>query len=617
MERTVKTRQILLGNEAIAQGLLESACTMATSYPGTPASEVLAALVRLKEQHGLKVHLEWSINEKVAFEVALANSYAGRRAAVIMKQVGLNVAADPLMSAAYTGVKGGFVVIVADDPGPHSSQTEQDSRFMAMAAKLPVLDPTSPVEARDFVQLAMALSEKYQVPVLLRPTTRVCHTRQDMELRPFSKTVQAPAFEKDPGRWAATPKFRLLLHRQLNEKLQKLAHDPDFTPRLLNEVATAGSSPAPPRRCLVASGVVLAYAREILSDLGLWDRIPVYQVPMPYPLAASFRDDLLARYERILVLEESYPVMELQFQNRSQVLGRTTGTVPSSGELLPEVVEGILRDFLELPDAPAVAPSGSPGRRPTLCAGCPHRATFFAMKKAFPKGIFPSDIGCYTLGLNLGVVDTVLCMGASISQATGFYHAYGESPQAAPPICATIGDSTFFHAGIPALINAVVQGARFVLVILDNSTTAMTGHQPTPALGRTLDGVPAPKVAIPEIVRACGVQFVAEADPYKLEAMIELLKKAGKHTRTKKGGMAVVIAKRPCLMDRSQPESWSRERVSVTEKCKGCGFCVKQFECPALQLQGKKQPIRIDPALCSGCGVCVTVCPHGGVKSEG
>jgi indolepyruvate ferredoxin oxidoreductase, alpha subunit len=616
LELKVNTRQILLGNEAIAHGLLESACTMATSYPGTPASEVLAALVRLKDQQNLKLHLEWSINEKVAFEVALANSFAGRRSAVIMKQVGLNVAADPLMSAAYTGVKGGFVVVVADDPGPHSSQTEQDSRFMAMAAKLPVFDPSSPLEARDFVQLAMALSEKYEIPVLLRPTTRVCHTRQDMELRQFSASEQPPAFVKNPGRWAATPKFRLLLHRQLNDKLENLAHDPDYTPRLLNGRVAESPPRAKQTCCIVASGVVLAYTREILADLGLGENFPLYQVVMPYPLAPAFRDDLLARYERILVLEESYPVIELQFQNRSQVLGRTTGTVPSSGELLPEVVETILRGFLQLPEAPVVAPPNSPGRRPTLCAGCPHRATFFAMKKAFPKGIFPSDIGCYTLGLNLGVVDTVLCMGASISQATGFYHAYDTVPEGAPPLCATIGDSTFFHAGIPALINAVAQGARFVLVILDNSTTAMTGHQPTPALGRTLDGRSVPKLSIPDIVRACGVRFVAEADPYRLEGMTELLKNAGKHTRAKKGGMAVVIAKRPCLMDRSQPESWVRKPVSITDKCKGCGVCVKQFECPALQPQGKKQPIRIDPALCSGCGVCVSVCPHGGLVGE-
>jgi indolepyruvate ferredoxin oxidoreductase, alpha subunit len=615
----VKTRQILLGNEAIAHGLLEASCTMATSYPGTPASEVLDTLVQLKKKQHLGLHLEWSINEKVAFEVALANSFTGRRSAVIMKQVGLNVAADPLMSAAYTGVTGGFIIVVADDPGPHSSQTEQDSRFMAMAAKLPVLDPSSPFEARDFVPQAMFLSERYEIPVMLRPTTRVCHARQDMELRPFSQKEQSPVFEKNPGRWAATPKFRLLLHRQLNDKLEKIALDPEFLPYLVNRDEIASKSQSGLHSCIVASGVAFAYVRELLADLGLWDRVPVYKTPMPFPLAPSFRDEVLSRYERILILEESYPVVELQFQDRERVFGRTTGTVPTSGELLPEVVETVLRGFLGLQPAPTIVSPSSPGRRPTLCAGCPHRATFFAIKKVFHKGgIYPSDIGCYTLGLNLNVVDTVLCMGASISQAAGFHHAYqAAEKENVPAICATIGDSTFFHAGIPALINAVVQQARFVLVILDNSTTAMTGHQPTPASGKTLDGFPVPKVSILDIVRACGVGFVAEVDPYRMEAMVETLKRAGKHVQAKKGGVAVVVARRPCLMDRNQAESWLPEWVNVTDKCKGCGVCVKQFECPALQPQGEKQPVRIDAALCSGCGVCVLVCPHKGLVKVG
>ena len=615
----MKTRQILLGNEAIAHGLLETSCTMATSYPGTPASEVLGTLAQLKKQQTLGLHLEWSINEKVAFEVALANSFTGRRSAVIMKQVGLNVAADPLMSAAYTGVTGGFVIVVADDPGPHSSQTEQDSRFIAMAAKLPVLDPSSPAEARDFVRQAMSLSEKYEIPVLLRPTTRVCHARQDMELHQSFQKEQPPVFQKNPGRWAATPKFRLLLHRQLNEKLEKIALDPEFLPYLMNEKVTTSQSDPWQRSCVVASGVALAYAREILFDLGLWDRVAVYKAPMPYPLAPSFRDEVLSRYERILVLEESYPVIELQFQDRKRVFGRTTGTVPTSGELLPEVVETVLRGFLGLQSAPLIGTSGSPGRRPTLCAGCPHRAAFFAIKKVFhKKGIYPSDIGCYTLGLNLNVVDTVLCMGASISQAAGFHHAYqAVGKEDIPAICATIGDSTFFHAGIPALINAVVQRARFVLIILDNSTTAMTGHQPTPASGKSLDGGSVPKVSIPDIVRACGVGFVAEEDPHRLKAMVELLKRARKHVQAKNGGVAVVVAKSPCLMDRNQAEPRVTEWVSVTDECKGCGLCVKEFECPALEPQGKKEPVQIDQTLCSGCGVCVLVCPHGGLVRVG
>ena len=606
-------RKILLGNEAIASGLLESGCTMATSYPGTPASEILSSLVALKREHNLGLHLEWSINEKVAFEVALANSYTGRRSAVIMKQVGLNVAADPLMSAAYTGVKGGFVVVSADDPGPHSSQTEQDSRFFAMLAKIPVLDPCSPEQARDFARLALDLSEKYELPVMLRPTTRVCHTRQDMDLRPVSETPHPPLFEKNPARWAATPKFRLLLHMKLNEKLAAISEEPDFAPKLLNQPSSSGTSS---RVCILASGVALAYTQEIMAEHGLLDTVPLYGVSMPYPLSGTFREEILSRYDRVLVIEESYPVMELQLQNRDKVSGRTNGVVPAAGELLPEVVENIVPGFLGLPKPPAVEGSKTPGRRPTLCAGCPHRAAFFAIKKAFPKGIYTGDIGCYTLGLNLGVVDTVLCMGASVSQAAGFYHAYRSSRDELPPICATIGDSTFFHAGIPALINAVVQGARFTLVVLDNSTTAMTGHQPTPALGTNLNGLRAPVVAIADIARASGVRFVREADPYDLKSFTELLREAGKHVRNPEGGIAVVIAKHPCIMDRKQPVGETRKRVRVNEKCKGCDFCVKQFECPALRPQGEKEPIWIDETLCTGCGVCLDVCPHGALVED-
>ncbi len=637
MNEDLETRQILLGNEAIALGLLESACTVATSYPGTPASEILSTLARLKDRDKLPIHLEWSINEKVAFEVALTNSFVGRRSAAIMKQVGLNVAADPLMSAAYTGVKGGFVLIVADDPGPHSSQTEQDSRMYAMMAKIPVLDPSSPEHARDLVCEAFRLSERYEIPVMLRSTTRVCHARQDLELRPFTADPRPPEFDKNPTRWAATPKFRLSLHHQLNGKIATIGSEPSWLPRLINEKllrdtadhagadleapASAGvrrhPSDAPGEQvAIVASGVALAHAQEVLGDLGLLDAIPLYAVPMPHPLPPAFSQDILSRYERILVLEETDPVMELQLQSREKVSGRFNGTVPSAGELLPEGVERILRGFLGLPASPEIVGPGGGGRRPTLCAGCPHRAAFFAIKKAFPKGIYPGDIGCYTLGLNLGAVDTVLCMGAAISQASGFYHAFKAVREDFPPICATIGDSTFYHAGIPPLINAVVQGARFVLVILDNSTTAMTGHQPTPAAGRTLDGSTVPSVPIPALVKGCGVTVCEEVDPYDFKATVAALRKAGEHARSDGGTVAVVIAKRPCLMDRKQVQSWARLQVVVNEKCEGCHFCITHFECPALASTGEKQPIQIDAALCSGCGVCVHVCPHRALEAR-
>lgn len=604
-------RIILLGNEAIALGLAESGCLLAASYPGTPASEILEALSRFRKENGLDMHLEWSINEKVAYEVALANSFTGRRSAAIMKQVGLNVASDPLMSSAYTGVKGGFLVISADDPGPHSSQTEQDSRFFAMLAKVPVLDPISPEDARFTVPLAYTLSERYGVPVMLRPTTRVCHSRQDILTGPVSNRSQFPIFVKDPARLAATPKFRLMLHRELNEKIKNISEDSDFLPHLLDPAIEGKSGGT----CIVGSGVVLTYLQDVLLELGNRDTVPVYRVPMPYPLSVAFTRELLGRYERILVLEESGPVIEMQFGDRNKVFGRLSGLVPSAGELLPEVVEKIVRSFLDLsPPASASVPA-TPGRRPTLCAGCPHRAAFFAIRKVFPKGIYPGDIGCYTLGVNLSAVDTVLCMGASISQAAGFYHAFKRSREDYPAVCATIGDSTFFHSGIPALINAVVQGARFVLVIMDNSTTAMTGHQPTPALGFNLDGTAVPRLSIPEIVRACGVGFVEEADPYEMEKFMAVLRAAGSHASDENGGgIAVVISKRPCLMDRSSPREQTRRRATVNQRCKGCDFCLKQFECPALSSTGEKEPVQIDEAMCTGCGVCVSVCPSRAIE---
>lgn len=621
-ESLVTARKILLGNEAMAYGLLEAGCTLAASYPGTPASEVLGTLARMRAEAPYPLHVEWSINEKVAFEVALANSYCGRRSAAIMKQVGLNVAADPLMSAAYTGVKGGFVLVAADDPGPHSSQTEQDSRFMAMAAKIPVLDPSLPEEARQLIGIAFALSEKYEIPVMLRPTTRVCHARQDMErgIFGFEDTKEA-LFEKNPARWAATPKFRLLLHRQLNEKLSRIAAEPALAPRRVTppDGPAAELNPPmalPPGSCIVASGAVLGYLQEVMADLGVLQDVPLYAVTMPFPLSQAFRQNILSIYSRVLVLEETYPVIEMQMQDRLHVEGRLNGFVPSAGELLPEVVEEIVRRFLELPTGTPVGAPSVPGRRPTLCAGCPHRAAFHAIKKVFPKAIYPGDIGCYTLGLNLGAVDTVLCMGASISQAAGFYHATRATLDEPPPICATIGDSTFFHAGIPALINAVVQGTRFTLVILDNGTTAMTGHQPTPALGRRLDGMPVPAVRIPDLVRACGVRFLVEEDPYRFESFAGALEKARAHTESEDGGIAVVIAKHPCLMDRNGQVGELSTRVSVTvsDKCKGCGICISQFECPALQSTGEKSPIRIDETLCTGCGVCVHACPQGALE---
>jgi indolepyruvate ferredoxin oxidoreductase alpha subunit len=602
-------QRILMGNEAIGRGLVEEGCTLAAAYPGTPASEILSAVVAFARETGVTIHAEWSVNEKVACETALANAMAGRRSAVAMKQVGLNVAADPFTRAVYLGVKGGFILVAADDPGPHSSQTEQDSRLFSHFAKAPVFDPASPREARQMVAEAFALSERYEIPVVLRPTTRVCHARQNVAcLAPVIREQRA-SFEKNPGRWVATPQFLTELHRQLNDKLDRIAAEPALAPLL-----TAGDG-SRPRSCVVASGVAFAHASELLAGLGPAGRIDLYQVRLSYPLHRPFITAIRERYDRVLVLEETDTVIEMQL-GLEAVRGRTSGHVPRQGELTPDLIAGLLRAFLDLPAVPD-APPAKRGIRPSLCAGCGHRAAFYAIRETFPRGIFPSDIGCYTLGMNFGAVDTCHCMGACIGQGAGFYHAYAAGGGDFPTIVVTIGDSTFFHAGIPGLINAVFQGARFILVILDNATTAMTGHQPTPQNGVRADGSEGRQVLIPDLVRACGVGHLAQIDPYDLKAFVAALKEADAFIRSPGGGIACLIAKHPCIVDRAARKAQAVFAMEITGACIGCRACIEDFECPAILFDEAAGRARIDRNRCIGCGVCVHVCPADAIRAEG
>ena len=603
-------RRLLLGNEAIARGLIENGCAIATSYPGTPASEILAAVAFFQKENKISMHTQWAVNEKTALEIAYAGCQTGLRTAVAMKQVGLNVASDPLMSAAYMGVKGGFIVISADDPGPISSQTEQDSRLMAMMARIPVLDPNTPMQAKEMIGLAYEISETYNTPVMLRPTTRVCHSRQDVALEKIQSLDREVKFEKDPARWAATPRFRFHLHTEVEEKLAAIARHEPTRPLLLNPEAKAS-------RAIISSGVAAAHTSEILKELGLWQIIPFYQVLQPFPLHSDFIAHWIESYDEILVIEETMGVIEMQLADRHRIKGRSSNTVPSVGELYPEDIQEIIAKFCgvesERHKIPFVA-----GRRPTLCAGCPHRASFYAIKKAARKGIYTSDIGCYTLGLNLGAVDTVLCMGAAISQASGFYHAY-KNEEKRPDIVATIGDSTFFHAGVPPLIDAVVQQVKFVLVILDNRTTAMTGSQPTPTSGRGACGEVLDTVDIESLVRGCGVKYCKEGNPYQVEEFIDLMKDAVNYSR--ENGPAVVISRFPCVIDLARKgETTDQIPVKVTEDCDGCAYCVKQFECPALVFhedEAKDEKyVSIDRILCTNCGVCLNVCPKGAIVEQ-
>ena len=614
-------QQVVLGNEAIGRGLIEAGISVMTAYPGTPSSEILPTVVEWKKKLELNTYVEWSVNEKVALEVALAASWAGKRAAVAMKQVGLNVASDPLLSAAYTGVVGGFVVIVCDDPGPFSSQTEQDTRLFAIFAKVPVFDPSTPREAKEMVHAAFALSEKYRVPVILRSAMRVSHARQNIPLNEIDATTRPANFKKDPQRWAATPRYRLLLHRELNDKLEKI--EKEFESSQLNSSRPLGVPHPQPQFPLgiIASGVPYTTARELLDDFGV--EVPVLKIGTVYPLPRQRVSDFIAQCERVLVVEEPDAAIELQIPDRSHVLGRLDGTIPNAGELSPDVLYPVFARVLgeaKLIESapPALDPIWGealksvplPVRPPRLCPGCAHRSAFYSIRRTFPGAFFASDIGCYTLGTNLRAVDTCLDMGAAITVATGLYHSYRQDGKR-QPIVATIGDSTFLHSGMTGLINAVHSDARFILVILDNDTTAMTGFQPTADQTRLADGTQGKRVSIPELVRACGVKFLQVADPYYQADFQSALKQAAEFTQSDEGGMAVVIAKRPCVLNDRSPIDAQPIKVQVTDECDGCKYCLIAFECPALSMNSATNKVEIDRRTCVDCGQCIEGCYKG------
>ena len=612
--------EIFLGNGAVALGLVEAGCQVVTSYPGTPSSEILPEVVRLVKSESLNTYVEWSTNEKVALDNAYAAAISGKRAACCMKQVGLNVAADSLMSAAYIGTTGALVIISCDDPGPHSSQTEQDTRLMARLAKVPVLDPSNPEEARDMARFALDLSEEFSIPVILRPAIRVCHARQDLSWDTLKNNEQKASFKKDPGRWAATPRFRLVLHGQLNEKLRKIAEKFEaLTAYNFHDLTPGKKYPLG----IIAGGVPYSVVRDILDEEGRKD-IPLLKIGTPYPFPDGLALEFMAACEKVIVIEETDSVIEYFLRDREKVLGRLSGHVPSEGELVPQVIYGLISKVLENLNLKPFGGDGDreafelvqgldlPIRKPTLCPGCPHRASFFAIRKARPKAIFTSDIGCYTLGLNLGAVDTCLDMGAAITLASGFYHSFGQD-QVEQPIVATIGDSTFYHSGTAGLLNAVYNDARFILVILDNAITAMTGMQPTPGLGIRADGSRGNAIPLEKVVAGCGVDFVEVIDPYDIKATTKLIKKANEYVNDPNGGIAVIIARHPCVIAYREEAIPQPIKVTVTEDCEECNLCLDRFECPALYKDEGLERVAVNQALCTGCGVCLQICPKGAI----
>ncbi|MFA5222501.1 MAG: indolepyruvate ferredoxin oxidoreductase subunit alpha [Methanoregula sp.] len=584
-------QRYLLGNEAIAHACTEAGVDFVSGYPGTPSSEVVDTLRMQKDR---SYYLEWSVNEKVALENALAAAWCGIRALCTMKHVGLNVAADPLMTSAYTGVTGGLVILSADDPFAHSSQNEQDTRCYAHFARIPCLDPASVQEAHDMMREAFGLSEEFGLPVLFRPTTRICHSKGNVELGEPRPSGRKGEFHKDPRQYVVIPVHTRVLHKKLNEKQPAIRKR--LVERGFNRYEIHG------KIAVIASGIAASYVQELLPPTVSFMKIGAY------PIDEDWLSDFVKKHEKILVIEELAPEVEeivRQVAGCVPVFGKKNGYAPYEGELSPSAVAAIMTKagFLSANPFPQKEPvQNLPARPPILCAGCLHRGAFYAIKKVFKDGIFPSDIGCYTLGLQLGAVDTTICMGASITVGSGIAHS-GETRD----VVCTIGDSTFLHTGIQGLMNAVYNGANMTVVILDNRITAMTGHQPNPNTGVTACGVETPAVSLDAVCRACGVSFVETIDPYDMTGMISVFQEA-----KKRPGVKVIIAKQMCVI-MMRRAGIKRVRYAVDpEACTGCGTCVR-FGCPAIEFSDEKARIN---DLCSGCSVCAQLCPVGAIVRE-
>jgi len=611
-------QELVMGNEAIALGALKAGVSVVTGYPGTPSTEILETIA--KRNPG-DVYVEWSVNEKVALEVAAGAALAGARTMVTMKQVGLNVASDPVMSLAYIGVKGGMVIVVADDPGPISSQTEQDTRQFGVFSKLPVFDPTSPEEAYEMIGQAFQYSEKYQTPVLFRPTTRICHASVSLEVSSERLQITPEGFVKDP-KWVIFPRLSYQNHIKIENRNELLAED--FADFKGNEIIGSGDFG---RKGIAAGGISYAYAQEALALLGVSCKL--FKVATPYPFPEKLAREFLQDVDKVLVLEELSPYIEKElvylsgkYQLPVKIKGKLTADLPCAGENTVEIVQAALAKFLGLKGAgegqalqngrslqssqdEASPDIELPARPPVLCAGCPHRASFYAVKKAMKgrKAIFCGDIGCYTLGnaKPLEMVDTCLCMGADVTMAQGL--------QRVEPDCvnfAFIGDSTFFHTGIPGVVNAVYNESNIVLVVLDNSTTAMTGNQPHPGTGQTMMGSISAKIRIDKVLEALGVKHIALANPFDLAEAQKVVTAAADYK-----GVAAVIFEAPCIQLFKATELYYVDK----EKCNGCRLCIKELGCPAMYMAEKKAVI--SPSLCYGCSLCAQVCPFGAIELLG
>ncbi len=597
----MKKKVLLSGNEALALGAYEAGVKVATAYPGTPSTEILENLSRYEG-----VYTEWSPNEKVALEVALGASFAGVRAMASMKHVGLNVAADPLFTSSYTGVRGGLVVITADDPSMHSSQNEQDNRNYAFSAKLPMLEPSDPQEAKEFLKAAFRISEEFDTPVLLRTTTRISHVKGVVEPGERALSTVGPSIEKMPGKFVMLPANARKRRVELEKRMKRLGEYAEGFPGNRIEWGTR-------ERGFITSGVSYLYVKEAFPEASVLKMGMIW--PLPEGLIKEFSDGV----EEVIIVEELDPFLETHIK-ASGIACKGKELIPSIGELAPmkvkEAVTGVVEEI-------AYQPAAVPVRPPNMCPGCPHRGLFYALSRL---GVFVSgDIGCYTLGAlkPLSAMDSCVCMGASIGNALGMEKALGED--APGKVVAVIGDSTFIHSGITGLIDVVYNRGITTVIILDNRTTAMTGHQENPATGRTVTGEETIMLDLAALCRAVGVENVIEIDPHDIDRTYKIVKQ-----EIERPEASVIITKAPCAL---LPEVRRAKRPVyqvLTPKCTGCRACLS-IGCPAIswvsltpeeaeKLGFKKKQKGysvIDPILCNGCGQCFPLCKFKAIEKVG
>jgi indolepyruvate ferredoxin oxidoreductase alpha subunit len=619
-------RLFVLGNEAIARGAIEAGVQVAVAYPGTPSSEITETLAGVAKE--LEMYVEWSVNEKVAFEVALAASICGVRAMASMKHVGVNVAHDPLMTASYIGAKGGLVLLSADDPWAWSSQNEQDNRHIAEQGFIPVLEPSSVQEAKDMMADAFKLSEQFGQLCMLRSVTRIGHARGDVVLGEITKERRKGQFTKDRTRLVYTPREARINKPLMLERFEKIKKAVNTLP--YNQLKLASGA----RLGIIACGLSYSYAQEAINWLGIKDKVSILKIGTPHPLPEELVVKLLNSVEEVLVAEELDPFVELHVK---AIVGERNLPVKIHGkDLLPRIgelstrriTEAVARltkvkmpvdfagiDKLEKETAPLL-----PWRPPALCPGCPHRASHYAIRIASRRvardlgkevePIYPGDIGCYALAYNppQEASDTIICMGGSFGIANGLAHVIDA------PIVAHLGDSTFFHAGMPPLVNAVYNKANITMVVMDNSATSMTGFQPHPGTGYTAMGDETVRLKPEEIARACGVEFVEVVDPFDLKEATETIERAIRFP-----GPAVVVARRLCTIIEQREKKKRGEavipyRVDLNKCNDKCNACIQLLGCPAIIKEGAKTVI--DSSLCTGCGVCAQVCPYKAIVLE-